>query len=372
LPIDPEIADDLINSFDEHYDGLQYSLNKLSHNPEDMVLINVIFRDIHTIKGNAAMMQLQPLVDFTHAMEETIDSIRSGNFLPTEKICDLLLTGMDQLRDLHKHYLFDKPYDSIDEKVFAASFIDISTSQSVAEAEVKAAKLYQLLYPEEAEPAVSSEPTSTVGDFSAHHTYLQGDDSQFKDLKLFRTLALQVDKQNHFWTGRTDHLVYLALKLCNLSSDVTVDKTQLIAAIYMHDIGMAFLPFDLVNKQAKLNAMELKNVQFHVDWAYNILVRMPTWQDAATMVLQHHEQEDGAGYPSPDNLTSEDLCEGAKIVAILDAFYAMTNLRSDRTHRRSVLRAISEVNACAGTQFNEYWVTLFNQLVKNELKDGKL
>jgi hypothetical protein len=50
----------------------------------------------------------------------------------------------------------------------------------------------------------------------------------------------------------------------------------------------------------------------------------------------------------------------------------MTNLRSDRTHRRSILRAISEVNACTGTQFNEYWVTLFNQLIKNELKAGKL
>jgi chemotaxis protein histidine kinase CheA len=242
LSIDPEIADDLISSFDEHYDSLQHSLNKLSHNPEDTALINVIFRDIHTIKGNAAMMQLQPLVDFTHAMEETIDSMRSGNFSPTEKVCDLILTGMDRLRDLHKHYLFNQPYDSIDEKVFAASFIDISKSQSAAEAEEKAATLYQLLYPEIAEPVVKIESIPTVDDFSAHSAYLKGDENQYKDLELFRTLALQVDKQNDFWKGRTDRLVYLALKLCNLSSDVIVDKTQLIAAIYMHDIGKAFFP----------------------------------------------------------------------------------------------------------------------------------
>ena len=138
----------------------------------------------------------------------------------------------------------------------------------------------------------------------------------------------------------------------------------------MHDIGMAFLPHELINKQAKLNSMEQKRLKKHVGWGYNMLSRMSSWQDAATMVLQHHEFEDGSGYPN--EISGDDLCDGAKIIAILDAFYAMTNLRSDRNHRRSVLRAVSEINACTGAQFSSYWVELFNQLIKDEVKSGHL
>jgi two-component system response regulator RpfG len=181
---------------------------------------------------------------------------------------------------------------------------------------------------------------------------------------------MQVDRQNNFWQDRTDNQVYLAMNLCHRSIDKPIDTVQLLAAIYMHDIGMAFLPYELVNKEAKLDSDEFSRLQLHVTWGHQLLTRMPMWSEAATIVAQHHEKENGTGYPN--KLTSEELSEGAKIVAILDAFYAMTNLRSDRTHRRSVLRAISEINACTGTQFNEYWVNLFNQLIKDEVRAGNI
>jgi HPt (histidine-containing phosphotransfer) domain-containing protein len=370
LSIEPDIADDLISSFNEHYDELQHALNKLSHSSDDIELINLIFRAMHTIKGNAAMIQIQPLVTFAHAMEETIDSMRSGNFAPTEKICDLLLTGTDKLKDLHHYYLFDAPQDTIDEAMFAAQFIAISQSRSASEAEDHAKCFYQQIYPELTEVIIDHGTEFLPNHIADHRNYLNCDEQQYSDLGLFRNLALQVDLQNNFWINRTDKLLYLGVKLCHLSTEITVSTTQLVAAIYMHDIGMAFLPHELVTKHAKLNPMEIKMLRRHVNWGYNLLVRMPTWQDAATMVEQHHEKEDGTGYPN--HLMADTISEGAKIIAILDAFYAMTNLRSDRTHRRSVLRAISEINACTGTQFNAYWVTLFNQLVKNEVKNGAI
>ena len=376
MAIDPEIADDIICSFDTHYDELQHALNRLGQTPDDTEIINAVFRSMHTVKGNAAMAMVQPLVDFTHALEETIDAMRRGDFLPTEKICDLLLVSTDHLRDLHHHYLFDKPFDTVDEIAFANRFIDLANSSTSEEANTKTDAFHQELYPDvnHSEPAIETHINLTDVNLAEHRHYIQctGEDSeeQYKDLDYFRELALQVDRQNNIWQDRTDNQVYLAINLCHRSIDKPIDTVQLLAAIYMHDIGMAFLPYELVNKEAKLDADEFASLQQHVTWGHQLLTRMPMWSEAATIVAQHHEKENGTGYPN--KLTSEELSEGAKIVAILDAFYAMTNLRSDRTHRRSVLRAISEINACTGTQFNEYWVDLFNQLVKDELRAGNI
>ena len=372
--IDADTADDLMSSFDEHYDELQAALNKLNHHPDDKELINLIFRSMHTIKGNAAMVQIQPLVDVSHGMEETIDAIRDGHFITTEKLCDLLLTGTDRLRDLHKHYLFDKPYENIAESLIIEGFDTIARCRTSEEIEQRTHWLYHIFYPETEVINASDGAVTTIDDhfsqatIADHASYLDGSDSEMSDLEVFRGLSLQTDAQNIFWDKRTDNLVYMAMKLCQLSTTVEINKTQLVAAIYMHDIGMAFVAHDIVNKQAKLNPMELKKLKVHVVWSYQLLSRMPGWEDAAAMVLQHHEQEDGSGYPQ--GLHSDNINEGAKILAIIDAFYAMTNLRSDRSYRRSVLRAISEINACSGSQFNRYWVDLFNQVVRSEVKKG--
>lgn len=368
MSIDPDIAEDLMSSFEEHYDELQYALNKLIHYPEDAEQINLIFRSMHTIKGNASMMQLQELVHFAHSMEDTIDAMRNGNFSPTEQLCDLILTGTDRLRDLHKFYLYDKPYEGFDEEQVANCFWEVSKATCGQQAQEYTQKLYRVLYPDAAESEVAIDDNFSINHVADHANYLDCDEGTLSDLQLFRELALQTDEQNDFWHDRTDLLVFMGIKLCQLSTEVSINKIQLVAALYMHDIGMTFLPHELVNKQSKLNAMEFKKLKKHVEWGHGILHRMTGWEEAATMVMQHHEQEDGSGYP--EGLNSELLCDGAKIISILDAFYAMTNLRSDRSHRRSVLRAVSEINACSGSQFSRYWVELFNQLIRNEVKNG--
>ena len=93
-------------------------------------------------------------------------------------------------------------------------------------------------------------------------------------------------------------------------------------------------------------------MQQHPIWGYELLNRMEGWNTAADMVLQHHERIDGEGYPHKK--VGDEINDGARLLAILDAYYAMPNLRADRSHRRSIMRAISEVNACIDTQFDSY------------------
>ena len=79
------------------------------------------------------------------------------------------------------------------------------------------------------------------------------------------------------------------------------------------------------------------------------------------MVAQHHEMPDGGGYPH--KLTAEDICAGAKILAIVDAFEAVTLKHSHRGQSRSIVRAIAEVNAC-DNQFAPEWIAPFNAVIR--------
>jgi chemotaxis protein histidine kinase CheA len=375
VSVDIYLAKELMSSYEDHNEILQESLSKLSHNTDDAELINTAFRSMHTIKGNAAMMEVTPIVDYTHEIEEVISAMRSGYFTATPLLCDLILTAVDRLKDLHNKYLFNKDITPIPEKDIAQCFGDMAKARKSEEIEAHCLALRKLFYPDQNIEEESSQENSIIDqlDLSTvgnHQDYLSLTEEQKEDLLFFRILAHQVDAQNHFWDKRTDLQLYLAIKANELSEEKKIDLAQLVAAVYMHDSGMAFVADAIVNKNAKLNPMETRKLQQHPVWSYNLLKRMQGWNEAAEIVVQHHERIDGEGYPY--QLTGDKLTEGAKLLAILDAYYAMTHLRADRSHRRSIMRAISEINACIDTQFCGYWVGVFNQVLRLEVKAGNI
>ncbi|WP_256090494.1 HD-GYP domain-containing protein, partial [Actinacidiphila rubida] len=71
--------------------------------------------------------------------------------------------------------------------------------------------------------------------------------------------------------------------------------------------------------------------------------------EARAAILHHHERLDGSGYPH--GLTGDQIPESARVVAVADAFDAMTSTRSYRP-ARSVAYAVAELHRCAGTQFD--------------------
>jgi response regulator RpfG family c-di-GMP phosphodiesterase len=180
------------------------------------------------------------------------------------------------------------------------------------------------------------------------------------DLQFFQSLALQFETRSPLFKGRTARIRQLALDT-NQIAGFPVDAEQLEAAIYMHDVGMMFLPEDVW-----LNAVNFSNekramLQAHPGLSAGLLNRMNGWQAAAEMVIQHHEMLDGAGYPG--KLKGNEICPGAKIIAIVDAFEAVMLKHSTRGHKRSVLRAIAEVNAC-NNQFAPEWIEPFNSVIR--------
>jgi HD-GYP domain-containing protein (c-di-GMP phosphodiesterase class II) len=94
-----------------------------------------------------------------------------------------------------------------------------------------------------------------------------------------------------------------------------------------------------------------------------LLLRFGGWDDAARMILDHHERFDGSGYPN--GIKGEEIHVGARMIAIVDAFCSMTTERSDRNYKKGLLSAISEINANTETQFDPQLVSVFNDVVRN-------
>ncbi|MCI0507812.1 MAG: HD domain-containing protein, partial [Gammaproteobacteria bacterium] len=188
---------------------------------------------------------------------------------------------------------------------------------------------------------------------------------QLEDLKFFAQIIENAEQRSPFWGGRSQRILNIALDMNN-EAGIKVDSAQLEAAVYLHDFGMAFLPLHILHKGDRLSENEYRSVQLHTRMGAALLGDNPYWQKAAEIIIQHHERQDGRGYPN--QLTGEQICEGAKILAIADSFEAMTNQRANRTTRIPLSQALKEINQNAGSQFSPFWVDVFINVIRKKTR----
>ena len=188
------------------------------------------------------------------------------------------------------------------------------------------------------------------------------------------TNAARGDSQRNFFSHMTE-LVVAALDThvqyrAGHASDVAalanrvgramgLDETalhDLHFAALLHDVGMLKIPLT--------HQRDPKFFRKHPLVGYKMLSRIRVWEKAAPIVLQHHERIDGAGYP--DGLVGNDICLGARILAVCDAWDAMQN---DDSHRAalSTQDALAELEANADSQFDANVVSTFQALDREGL-----
>jgi putative nucleotidyltransferase with HDIG domain len=143
------------------------------------------------------------------------------------------------------------------------------------------------------------------------------------------------------------------------------DVEGIYVAGLLHDIGKIIIDVKIINKGTQLTAPEITEIKKHPRISYDILskVNFP-WKNIERFVRHHHERPDGKGYP--DALMSADLNDGEKILALVDAFDAMT---TDRPYREKLGLddAFREVMRCSGTQFDKNITNTFFNIIRKEL-----
>lgn len=136
-------------------------------------------------------------------------------------------------------------------------------------------------------------------------------------------------------------------------------------AALVHDVGKIFVPQEILRKPAKLTPEEYNLVKYHALKGEELLLSVQGLEDIAHIVRYHHERFDGTGYP--DGLRGEDIPLESRIVAVVDAFEAMT---SDRPYRgaMSVEEALEELKRSSGTQFDPRVVEAMAIVVKGQVE----
>ena len=136
----------------------------------------------------------------------------------------------------------------------------------------------------------------------------------------------------------------------------TLDTTVLAASL--HDIGKIGVPDHVLLKPGKLTEEEFEYIRKHSEFGWMVLRNLEGMEEASLMLLHHHERFGGGGYPG--ELSGEDIPFGARMIAVADAYDALTTdrpYRKGRTHQD----ALNEILRNVKTQFDPVIVEAFTQ-----------
>lgn len=352
---DEELFADFQNALEDYAPRISQLLISLRYNSGDAAALGDLMRLLHTIKGDAGLCRMAFIAPLLHGMEELLSRVRSGELAFSYSMEQVLFLALDRLELLIQTLETQTEVDLADFHRLCSELRLVSQA-SAARMDGAIAQLveqvtgYAMVLSERADPA--RVPMS---------------DSVRADLRFFHDLAMQFELRSELFQGRTERNLVLA-RTCNEAAGFVVDSLQLEAAIYMHDVGMMFLPQELWLKSGRLSDSEREQLCRHPQWGADLLSRMTGWDEAARMVRQHHERLDGKGYPA--GLKADDICEGARLIAIVDTFEAVILKHGQRQQVRSLLRAVAELNACE-LQFDSAWIRHFNTVIHQKIASGE-
>ncbi len=185
---------------------------------------------------------------------------------------------------------------------------------------------------------------------------------QGRYLDIIEALRLSVDAKDAYTCGHSDRVSFYAKMVGEkMGLSDQENETLRISGIF-HDLGKIGTIDDILFKTEKLTEDEYEEVKKHTIKGAGILSAMEMFKDVVPIVKYHHERYDGKGYP--ENISGEDIPLMARILAVVDAFDAMTTTRRYR-EKLEIDQAKKQLKDGAGTQFDAKVVEVFLGLIKN-------
>ncbi|MDO8848494.1 MAG: diguanylate cyclase [Coriobacteriia bacterium] len=187
------------------------------------------------------------------------------------------------------------------------------------------------------------------------------------ELAAVRALAAAVDARDSATQYHSRNVAALAVRVAQ-SLELSHDTTRLLeVAALLHDVGKIAVADAILRKKGALTAAERRDIEEHPALGEKILASN-RFDEILPWVRGHHERWDGAGYP--DGLAGEDIPLEARILALCDAYDAMT---SERPYRNALSTdaAIQELDLCIGTQFDPALADVFIRMVSGTRRSDR-
>ncbi|MCR3922492.1 MAG: diguanylate cyclase [Firmicutes bacterium] len=182
-------------------------------------------------------------------------------------------------------------------------------------------------------------------------------------LSVIYTLAAAINAKDNYTYKHSEAVTYYSVAIAEALGFSEEQKKMIRYAGMLHDIGKIGIPEYILNKPSSLTKEEREVIESHVLVAEAIVSHTPYLREVAPVILHHHESYDGGGYPH--GLKGEDIPLEARILAIADAYHAMT---SDRPYRKGMPSeiAIQRMLELSGIQFDPILLPIFVNFIKRE------
>jgi putative nucleotidyltransferase with HDIG domain/PAS domain S-box-containing protein len=180
-------------------------------------------------------------------------------------------------------------------------------------------------------------------------------------LQTVLALARAMDARDSYTAGHSQRLRDLSISVAEgigMQPDQVLDIQW---AALLHDIGKIGVPDEILRKPGPLSPGEWEVMKQHPLIGAEIIAPVSKLEKVVPIVRHHQEKWDGSGYP--DGLAGEQIPLSARVLAVVDAYTAITD---DRVYRpaRSHAEAVQELRRCAGTQFDPWIVRLFLEKIE--------
>ena len=180
-------------------------------------------------------------------------------------------------------------------------------------------------------------------------------------------LANAVDAKDGYTHGHSSRVAEISGKIAKKSGLSEKECRELFFAALLHDIGKIGIPDAILNKQGKLTEEEFAQIKQHPVLGHQILSGINQFPSLSLGAHYHHERFDGKGYP--DGLRGYDIPQYARIIAVADAYDAMS---SNRSYRKKLTPEMirQELIRGMGTQFDPNYAEKLLEILDEETEDG--
>ena len=182
-------------------------------------------------------------------------------------------------------------------------------------------------------------------------------------IHVVQSLASAIDAKDTYTNGHSGRVAFYAREIAKRYGYSIKQQGDIYMMGLLHDVGKIGVPDAVINKPGKLDEDEFAQIQAHPVMGARILENIQEMPELAIGAHWHHERYGGGGYP--DDLSGEEIPEGARIIAVADAYDAMSSRRSYRDILpQDVVR--SEIVNGSGTQFDPQFAEIMLQMIDED------